>query len=121
VSVQLPTAWQQGSLLHTANVSRWPEAQQIAQAQTERKLVFSNFTARDEGKSRRLIARFEREEDARLGALAPEMLTDLIEAERMFRWYGDLHAAKPDAEKAARNYELADRLAATISKARGDT
>jgi len=57
------------------------------------------------------------EANACLIAAAPTMLGDLIEAERMFRWYGDLHAAKPDPEKAARNYEMADRLAATIAKA----
>lgn len=57
------------------------------------------------------------EASARLIAAAPEMLVDLREAEKMFRWYGELHAAKPDPEKAARNYEMADRLAATIAKA----
>lgn len=57
--------------------------------------------------------------DAYLIAAAPSMKDDLIEAERMFRWYGDLHAAKPDPEKAARNYEMADRLAATIARAEG--
>lgn len=55
--------------------------------------------------------------NARLVAASPDMLADIVEAERMFRWYGDLHAAKPDPEKATRNYEMADRLAATISKA----
>ena len=57
--------------------------------------------------------------NARLIAQAPQLLADLIKAERMFRWYGDLHAAKPDPEKAARNYEMADRLAATIAAATG--
>lgn len=45
-------------------------------------------------------------------------LTALVEAtkkaEKQFRWYGDLHAAKPDPEKAARNYECADMLAALL-------
>jgi len=57
------------------------------------------------------------EANALLIAAAPTMLGDLIEAERMFRWYGDMHAAKPDAEKAERNYAMADRLAATIALA----
>lgn len=60
----------------------------------------------------------ESEANGRLIAAAPRMHADLVEAERMFRWYGDLHAAKPDPEKAARNYEMADRLAATIALAR---
>ena len=42
------------------------------------------------------------------------MLVALGQAERQFRWYGDLHAAKPDAEKAARNYEYADMLRALL-------
>lgn len=58
--------------------------------------------------------------NAHLFMAAPDMLDDLVEAERMFRWYGDLHAAKPDPEKAARNFEMADRLAGTIAKARGE-
>lgn len=59
--------------------------------------------------------------NARLIAAAPELLADVIEAERMFRWYGDMHAAKPDPDKAARNYAMADCLAATIAKATGAT
>lgn len=35
-------------------------------------------------------------------------------AEKQFRWYGDLHAAKPDLDKAARNYEYADMLRALL-------
>lgn len=37
-------------------------------------------------------------------------------AEDTFKWYGDLHAAKPDMEKAARNYELADEMSRTLNK-----
>lgn len=40
----------------------------------------------------------------------------ITEAEKTFRWYGDLHAAKPDEAKAARNYELADRMKAALSE-----
>ena len=36
----------------------------------------------------------------------------LEECEVLFRWYGDLHAAKPDAEKAKRNYDIADKIKA---------
>ncbi len=36
----------------------------------------------------------------------------LAECETMFRWYGDLHAAKPDMEKAKRNYDMADKIRA---------
>lgn len=58
--------------------------------------------------------------NAHLIAAAPDMYEALAEAERMFRWYGDGHAAKPDPAKAARNYEMADRLATTLAKARGE-
>ena len=58
--------------------------------------------------------------NARLIAAAPELLIGCIEAEKVFRWYGDLHGAKPDAEKAKRNYDMADELAAIIAKAKGE-
>ena len=35
-------------------------------------------------------------------------------AEDTFKWYGDLHAAKPDMEKAYRNYELAQHMATAL-------
>ena len=44
----------------------------------------------------------------------------VIRAEKMFRWYGDLHAAKeqtPDnAAKTARNYDEADAMKAALAK-----
>lgn len=36
-------------------------------------------------------------------------------ADNTFRWYGDLHAAKPDPEKAKRNYDLANKMASALS------
>ena len=48
---------------------------------------------------------------------AAEALAMLKEAAATFEWYGDLHAAKPDPDKAARNYELARRCQAVIAKA----
>jgi hypothetical protein len=57
--------------------------------------------------------------NARLIAAAPDLLDAVRAAERTFRHYAELHAAKgPDgADKAARNTELADRMAAAIDKA----
>lgn len=52
-------------------------------------------------------------------AAGPDMFDALVEAERVFRWYGDLHAAKPYADKAERNYVMADRIAAVLAKAGG--
>lgn len=40
----------------------------------------------------------------------------LEKAESTFRWYGDLHAAKPDAEKAKRNYDFADEMAQALAQ-----
>lgn len=60
-----------------------------------------------------------KEADARLIEAAPTMLATLKEAEAMFRWYGDLHAAKPDHNKAKRNYDMADKCAAAIAEAEG--
>jgi hypothetical protein len=54
-------------------------------------------------------------------ARQPEKLAEIerlraavSEAERMFRWYGDLHTAKPDHEKARRNYDMADKMATAL-------
>ena len=44
----------------------------------------------------------------------------LREVEKTFRWYGDLHAAKPDMEKAARNYEKAAAIATILSRIDGE-
>lgn len=50
-----------------------------------------------------------REENARL--------REAVEKARMtFNRYGDLHAAKPDEAKAARNYELADEMDRALNK-----
>mgnify|MGYP001080586707 CR=1 FL=1 len=80
---------------------------------------------RDPEKPTNYLFRRERIGDAIRGLLigwnneAPELLATIKEAEAMFRWYGDLHAAKPDHDKAKRNYDMADKCAATIAKAEG--
>lgn len=54
--------------------------------------------------------------DARLTALnewqtyALRLRAAVKEAAEQFRWYGDLHAAKPDDEKAKRNYDLEEKM-----------
>ena len=53
-------------------------------------------------------------------AAAPTMAEALEEAERTFRHYGDLHAAKPDPVKAQRNYEMADKMLAALRLAKGE-
>lgn len=62
-----------------------------------------------------------REANARLIAAAPELLAAVRVAEHTFRHYANLHAAKglEGGDKAMRNTELADRMAAAIAKAEG--
>lgn len=43
-----------------------------------------------------------------------DVVEALRKAEKTFRWYGDLHAAKPDHDKAKRNYDLADEMLAAL-------
>jgi hypothetical protein len=65
--------------LRTASVNRWTDAQRAEQAAIEALCVFANFSAKDEGRGRKLVARFERRADARLAAAAPAML-DVLRA-----------------------------------------
>lgn len=52
----------------------------------------------------------------------PERLRLAVtEAESVFRHYGDLHAAKPDHDKAKRNYDMADRMRAALKPFRSST
>lgn len=59
--------------------------------------------------------------DSRIRQERDELLEAVCVAEHTFRHYANLHAAKgPEgADKAARNTELADRMAAAIAKVEG--
>ena len=72
-----PGPWRQGFLIATAQVLKWPESSRAFASEHERKCVFANFETRDEGRSRVLIGKFERAEDAALAAFAPDMLAEL--------------------------------------------
>lgn len=78
--------------------------------------VLTDFNA---GGAHRTI--LERRKNALLIAAAPELLDAVRKAEHTFRHYASLHTAKgPEgADKAARNTEMADRMAAAIAKAAG--
>lgn len=69
-----PGPWSQGKLLSTAITRGWSHEVREQVREHERVSVFSNFSAADEGLSRRLVAVFRRPEDATLGAAAPELL-----------------------------------------------
>lgn len=47
-------------------------------------------------------------------SIKPSVIDALRLAESVFRAYGDHHAAKPDEEKAQRNYQLADTMRAAL-------
>ena len=62
-------------------------------------------------------------QNARLIAVAPELLDDLCEASATLRRYEALHRAKNTEESTAKaevNAELAARFEATIAKAKGE-
>jgi prefoldin subunit 5 len=71
------------------------------------------------GRVERIVASLKARAEAAEAALA-ECRAAVVEAERMFRWYGDLHAAKeqtPDnASKTKRNYDIADKMARALAK-----
>jgi hypothetical protein len=47
------------------------------------------------------------------------LVAALEEARGVFQHYGDLHAAKPDPVKAQRNYDLAAKMTAALTAAKG--
>lgn len=79
-----------------------------------------SWSIKDEG-ARHIAGEIDSQRLADFIAAAPMLVATLAEAEAMFRWYGDLHAAKPDAgDKAKRNYDMADKCRAAIAAAEGE-
>jgi hypothetical protein len=74
MSKHTPGPWSQGFTLLTETTKRWTATQVAENDRKERRMVFSSFTPEDQGRGRRLVAVFEREEDAVLGAAAPRLL-----------------------------------------------
>jgi hypothetical protein len=73
-----PGPWRIGATLWTQDTKRYTPQQRELNDAGERRCVFANFHENDGGRSRILIARgIEEEANARLIALAPEML-DLL-------------------------------------------
>lgn len=68
-----PGPWIQGTTLLTPETRRWHKAQLEENELREIRTVFANFSASDLGKSREAIAIFQRPEDARLCAAAPDL------------------------------------------------
>lgn len=59
-----PEPWQQGRLLDTPQTLRWTKEERERTDAFERRLLFANFTAADQGKSRERVAEFRKAEDA---------------------------------------------------------
>ena len=61
-----PGPWSQGRTLKTEQTRHWPKEEWERNEQHEKRFVFANFSARDEGRGRVLVAECQREEDAAL-------------------------------------------------------
>lgn len=73
MSAHTPGPWKQGYTLSTEVTRRWTAEQWAQNDARERRLVFANFTSKDQGSCRRLIAVCESEDDAPLIAAAPDL------------------------------------------------
>ena len=73
-----PGPWSQGRTLMTSQTRRWSAAELTENDLVERRMVFANFLALDDGRSRRRVAVCESEADARLIAAAPELYEALV-------------------------------------------
>lgn len=77
MSKHTPGPWRQGFTLITNTTKRWSAKQFADNQQREQRSVYANFNADDQGRSRKLIAVFESQDDAAFAALAPELLNAL--------------------------------------------
>lgn len=66
--------WSQGITLLTQITRKWSSAEMARNDAREKLAVFSNFSANDQGRGRRLVAKCETHEDARLVSAAPDLL-----------------------------------------------
>ena len=64
------TPWRVGHTLMTAQTERWSPEQWETNEREERRCVFANFHAEDEGRSRVLVCEAQTEEDAKFIVLA---------------------------------------------------
>lgn len=64
MTAYVPDYWQQGRLLHTNRTRQYSKYEWDRYDAEERRMVFRNFDALDEGRSRERIAVFETAEDA---------------------------------------------------------
>ena len=75
--------WKIGQTLSTRTTRSWTEQEISRSNEVENKMVFVNFNTLDEGRGRRLIAKCETKEDAKLIAAAPNMIEAIQAALRI--------------------------------------
>ena len=80
---------------------------------------WETFRWKDEYLSKAIAIRASDEAAWKAAGLVLVPKVDIKEIEALFRWYGDLHAAKPDMDKAKRNYDMADKVKAMIAAHEG--
>lgn len=84
MTVHSPLPWSQGRTLLTRETRRWTRDAILANNAIEDRFVFSQFSERDEGRSRILIARCELPLDARFISAAPDMYMALLAVDKCF-------------------------------------
>lgn len=116
-----PEPWTVGRTLDTPQTHRWTRAEREANDRVESRLVFSGFSAVDQGRSRVLVAECQRPDDARMIAAAPDLLT-ACEAFARDAEYRDGRCGYCRIDCERFDAECPARLArAAIAKANGET
>ncbi len=80
MSEHTPTPWAVGHTLRTRDTQRWTDEQWERNESIERRLVFVNFRASDQGRSRERIAEFREPDDAEFAVRACNSYEDLLAA-----------------------------------------
>lgn len=78
--------WVTGRLLYTRDTSRWTDDERYHADLEERKMIFTNFTSFDEGRSRVFIKRYETTHEASLETVRHNRLIEfLYKMKRVYR------------------------------------
>ena len=77
MSAHTPGPWRTGVTLATAQTVRWSAEEIAANDAREKCRVYANFSTRDEGRGRKLVAVCQNKEDAQLVEAAPDLLKEL--------------------------------------------
>ncbi|WP_138410226.1 hypothetical protein [Stutzerimonas nosocomialis] len=112
-----PGPWSQGFTLMTRQTRSWSAGQLAENEKRERRMVFAGFSPADEGRSRRLVAVCERQEDAKLISAAPDLLAALKELFEI----GQVFQSAIEGQEINSDFESwAEKALAAIRKASDD-